>query len=181
MLYNHTNTGNYRNLEPDENSYYHPNRVLYMRIFMITLFAIFLVFKWTRFSTFFADVRLYPFTVSKKFVHPHKIALIMASSAVISLYCAPCTHSQFVIWSDYLSPVLFMAGSKLLTRERIILHTLIQAHWAEMDLGRSELLIRPTFAVLGFLGFLGYTGLILALLFCVDYLEWDSITTIEEV
>lgn len=135
---------------------------------MFSLFAIFLLFKWTRLSTVFADLHLYPFSLStKRYVHPHKIALIMATSAVIVLYCAPFTHSQFVVWSDFLSPVLLLAGgSKVITRERILMHTLIQVHWNELDLGKPVYIMRPSFA---FLGFLGYAGLLLALLFFEDF------------
>lgn len=136
---------------------------------MLVLFALFLVFKWTRLSTFFADVRLYPFTVTRKYVHPRKIAMIMASSAVISLFSAPCTHSQFVTWSEFLTPVLFM-GCNLLLRERIILFALIQICWHEMYLGQCELFVRETFSVLGFLG---YLGLVLAMFFHTDYLKDD--------
>ncbi len=70
-----------------------------------------------------------------------------------------------------------MAGTELLTRERIILHTLIQICWHEFELGRTELIIRPFFSVLGFLG---YTGLLYNLLAFVDFLEWDHITSAEE-
>jgi uncharacterized membrane protein len=90
--YVHVNSATWRFLEPTEDSYYHPNKVEFMRIVMLILFTLFLVFKWTRLSTFFADVRLYPFTYTRKFVHPRKIAMIMASSGVISIFTAPCTH-----------------------------------------------------------------------------------------
>ncbi len=93
----------------------------------------------------------------------------MASSAVISLFSAPCTHSQFVTWSEFLTPVLFM-GCNLLLRERIILFALIQICWHEMYLGQCELFVRETFSVLGFLG---YLGLVLAMFFHTDYLKDD--------
>lgn len=137
---------------------------------MLVLFALFLVFKWTRLSTFFADVRLYPFTGARKFVHPRKIAMIMASSAVISLFSAPCTHSQFVTWSEFLTPVLFM-GSNLLLRERIILFVLIQICWHEMYIGQCELFVRETYSLLGFLG---YLGLVWGMFFHTDYLKDDN-------
>lgn len=143
---------------------------------MLVLFALFLVFKWTRLSTFFADVRLYPFTVTRKFVHPRKIAMIMASSAVISLFSAPCTHSQFVTWSEFLTPVLFM-GCNLLLRERIILFALIQICWHEMYLVQLNVVVVETFSVFGFLG---YLGLLLAMFFQTDYLK-DDINKEEEV
>jgi hypothetical protein len=109
-----------------------------MRILMLTMFTIFLVFKWTRLSTFFADVRLYPFTMTRKFVHPRKIALIMASSGVISYFTAPCTHQQFIEWIEFLTPMLFMA-SNLLPRERITLFIFCEICWDELYLGQCEL------------------------------------------
>ena len=141
-----------------------------MRIIMLILFAFFLVFKWTRLSTFFSDVRLYPFTVTRKYVHPRKIAMIMASSAVIAVFTAPCSHPQFVQWSDFLTPVLFM-GSELLLRERVVLFALIQICWDEWYLGSCDLFVREIYS---FLGFLGYLGLISAMLFLTDYLKDDE-------
>ena len=132
--YVHNNSATWRFLEPTEGAYYHPNKVLFMRILMLVLFTLFLVFKWTRLSTFFSDVRLYPFTVTRKYVQPRKIAMIMASSAVISIFCAPCSHPQFVQWGDFLTPVIYM-GADLLLRERVVLFALIQICWDEWYLG----------------------------------------------
>ena len=143
-----------------------------MRIVMLVLFTLFLVFKWTRLSTFFADVRLYPFTVTRKYVHPRKIALIMASSGVISIFTAPCTHNQFVQWSDFLTPVLFM-GSDLLPRERVVLFAMIQICWDEWYLGQCDIIIDDVYSMLGFLG---YLGLVLAMFFLTDYLKDDDKT-----
>jgi hypothetical protein len=139
---------------------------------MLVLFTLFLVFKWTRLSTLFADVRLYPFTVTRKFVHPRKIAMIMASSGVISIFTAPCSHPQFVQWVDFLTPVLFM-GSDLLLREQVVLFALIQICWDEWYLGQCDLIMREMYS---FLGFLGYLGLILAMFFLTDYLKDDNKT-----
>jgi alpha-1,3-mannosyltransferase len=170
--YTHGNSASWRFLVPDERAYYHPNKILILRVIMLVLFALFLVFKWTRLSTFFADVRLYPFTVTRKFVSPRKIALIMASSAVIALFCGPCSHCQFVQWCDFLTPVLFM-GADLLVRERVVLFALIQIFWDEWYLGQCELFVREIYSAMGFLG---YLGLIWAMFFVTDYLKDDDKT-----
>lgn len=73
-------------------TYSHPAFVIAGYVITLLVLLSFLMFRWTSIRSFFKDIRLYPLTCEHKVVDPRTAAVIMFTSALIAIVCAPGLH-----------------------------------------------------------------------------------------